>query len=122
MVGVCRAGLPLVLDTVTEGDGHCFFRAVLQQCRRPEIARVLQPRTFVSHDDLRKKVCNFMVRSRLPVVQDFKMRWVEFQLEEQWDDYWKKMAKDKEWADAPAVQGTAWFLEKDIHVIMDQPH
>ena len=38
MVGVRRAQLPLTLplNDITEGDGNCYFRAVLSQCQRPE--------------------------------------------------------------------------------------
>ena len=38
---------------------------------------------------------------------------------ESWKDFWERMARDKVWAEGPFIQGTAWFLQKDILIISD---
>ena len=37
MNAISRCQQPLRLDEITRGDGNCFPRAVVQQCRRPEV-------------------------------------------------------------------------------------
>ena len=38
---------------------------------------------------------------------------------EPWDAYWQRMSGDKVWVESMFIQGMAWFLERDIHIIMD---
>ena len=40
-----RCGLPLKLDTPTQGDGNCWVRSVEQQLERPELEEQLNERT-----------------------------------------------------------------------------
>ena len=70
---------------------------------------------------LRNKVATFMQKSNLPVVNQFKKEYktaVEPVTGETWAIYWLKMREDKVWADSVAVQGTAWYLNHDIYLIM----
>ena len=128
MEGVRRAQLPLrlPLDDITEGDGNCYFRAVCSQLQRPDVAASDQLRRL-DHRSLRRKVCSFMLKSRLPVVQNFKRNWYEFRLGD-YDQWWTDMAESKGniWAEGPVIHATAWFLERDIYVVsehasMDDP-
>ena len=115
MLGVQHAGLPLKMDGRTEGDGNCFPRAVKQQCERSMVAI----NTIRDHKDLRTKVCRFMVQQDIEVVQDMKIRWEALEVMEPWDQYWRRMSVDREWAEDIFIQGTAWFLERDILIIWD---
>ena len=116
MAGVRRAGLPLKMDTRTVGDGNCFPRAVTQQCQRAAMAI----NTVRDHKDLRKKLCKFMVETELQVVQVMKRLWeVSGGVEEPWEAYWQRMSGDKVWVESMFIQGMAWYLERDIHLIMD---
>ena len=128
MEGVRRAQLPLrlPLDDITEGDGNCYFRAVCSQLQRPDVAASDQLRRL-DHRSLRRKVCSFMLKSRLPVVQNFKRNWYEFRLGD-YDQWWTDMAESRGniWAEGPVIHATAWFLERDIYVVsehasMDDP-
>ena len=62
---------------------------------------------------------NFMLSTTNITVNAFK---VDFEqtvgLAEQvsWGNFWRRHLEDKEWADAIFIQGTAYFLEKDIHI------
>ena len=122
MEGVRRAQLPLrlPLDDITEGDGNCYFRAVCSQLQRLEVAA---PDHFrrLDHLSLRRKVCNFMLKSRLKVVENFKRNWYDFRLGD-YDQWWMAMAESKGniWAEGPVIHATAWFLERDIYVVSEQ--
>ena len=121
MVGVRRAGLPLKLDAITNGDNNCFFNAVFAQTRRCDVAQELAAggvAAITSPHDLRIKVARFAKRSRLAVVDEFKRRYYETHPEELWDEMWSRMEKDEEWADAITVQATAWLLHHDINIVM----
>ena len=122
MEGVTRAQLPLrlPLDDITEGDGNCYFRALCSQLQRPEVAAPGEI-TQLDHRSLRKAICNFMLKSRLPVVKDFKQRWMEFCLGN-YDQYWRRMAESRGniWAEGPVIHASAWFLERDIYVVSEK--
>ena len=119
MVGVRRAGLPLKLDAITRGDDNCFFHAVFAQCQRPSVAEELSGEPAIKDNyDLRLKISRFVRNSRLPLIQSFKKLYEESHPSESWDTFWKTMAKDREWADAITIQGAAWYLHHDIHVVM----
>ena len=122
MEGVQRAQLPLrlPLDDITEGDGNCYFRALCSQLQRPEVAAPDEFRQL-DHRSLRRKVCNFMLKSRLRVVETFKRNWYEFCLGD-YNQWWADMAASKGniWAEGPVIHATAWFLERDIYVVSEQ--
>ena len=122
MEGVRRAQLPLrlPLDDITEGDGNCYFRALCSQLQRPEVAAPDEIRQL-DHRSLRKAICKFMLKSRLPVVEDFKQRWFEFCLGN-YDQYWRGMAESRGdiWAEGPVIHASAWFLERDIYVVSEK--
>ena len=120
-----RCGLNLQLDKPTPGDGNCFSHAVIQQCQRSDIRPTLNRRTLNvlnsihPYLELKQGVKNFMIATKNIIVKAFK---VEFDqtvgLAEQvsWGHFWSQHLEDKEWADAIFIQGTAYFLEKDIHI------
>ena len=122
MVGVRRAQLPLrlPLNDITEGDGNCYFRAVLSQCQRPEVAAPEEIK-HLDHRSLRRNICNFMLKSQLPVVLHLKQRWSQFCLGD-YGKYWKDMAESRGdiWAEGPVIHATAWYLERHIYVVSEQ--
>ena len=122
MEGVRRAELPLTLplDDITEGDGNCYFRALWSQLQRPEVAAPEEIRQL-DHRSLRKAICDFMLKSRLPVVEEFKQRWFEFYLGN-YDQYWRGMAESRGdiWAEGPVIHASAWRLERDIYVVSEK--
>ena len=119
MIGVRRAGLPLKPDAITPGDDNCFFHAAFAQCQRPSVAQELSGEPAIrDNHDLRLKISRFARNSRLPLIQSFKKLYEESHPSESWDAFWKRMEKDREWADAIVVQVAAWFFHHDIHVVM----
>ena len=122
MVGVRRAQLPLRLpmNDITDGDGNCYFRALCSQCQRPEVAAPEEIR-HLDHRAMRKKICNFMLKSRLRVVLDFRRRWGEFGLGN-YEQYWTDMAESRGeiWAEGPVIHATAWYLERHIYVVSEK--
>ena len=125
MVGVRRARLPLrlPLDDITEGDGNCYFRALGSQLQRPEVAAPDHMRRL-DHRSLRKKICNFMLKSKLTVVEDFKKNWLDFQDSQlgDYNRYWTDMRDSRGdiWAEGPVIHATAWFLERDIYLVSEK--
>ena len=122
MVGVRNAQLPLTLplNDITEGDGNCYFRAVCSQCKRPEVAAPDHIRRL-DHRAMRKNICNFMLKSQLPVVLNLRERWFQFDLGD-YNPYWKNMAQSSGeiWAEFPVLHATAWYLERHIHVVSEK--
>ena len=125
MVGVRRARLPLrlPLDDITEGDGNCYFRALCSQLQRPEVAAPDHIRQL-DHRSLRNKICNFMLKSKLPVVKTTKQNWLDFQDSElgEYNRYWADMRDSKGdiWAEGPVIHATTWFLERDIYLVSEK--
>ena len=120
MEGVRRAQLPLTLplDDITEGDGNCWFRAVCSQCQRPDV-NADDDVKHLDHEGMRKKICNFMRKSLLPCVHEFKRNWYQSYLGD-YDQYWKDMSEVGKWADGPVIQATAWCLGRRIYVVSEQ--
>ena len=113
MDGVRRAHLPFKMDSWTSGDGNCFPRAAKQQCLR--LAVGIQ--YIKDYRDLRKKVTQYMLRSKDRVVVDMRRRWDELEVRWSWEDYWHRMARDTEWVEEPFIWATAWFLNRDIWIV-----
>ena len=80
MNAISRCQLHMKLDSITQGDGNCFPRAVVQQCRRPEIELYLNnnhingTQTFMS---VRRAVCDFMTKHEHPSIKTFKQSYNE---------------------------------------------
>ena len=120
---IARCQLHLKFDDFTVGDGNCFPRAVVQQCRRLEINTNLTEnrKTKTKHYmNVRAAVCKFMTSSQHPSIQQFKQSYIENEWPTNgiaWNDYWIAMSQDKVWVDYKFIQGTAWYLNQDIMVV-----
>ena len=125
MKNIRRLGLEInfALDDLTLADGNCFFRGILQQCRRPEVYSTLpdEVKVFVDNTDHHGfrywiKHCvlgSTHVRVQQETLQPF--------LPKPWDYYWSDdyMMKNGFWADSTMVRCTAWFLKKDLMIISE---
>ena len=120
-----RCGLNLQLDEPTPGDGNCFSHAIIQQAQRSDLRSTLNKRTqkvlnsIQPYLELKQGVKNFMLSTKNIVVNAFKVDFeqtVGLAEKVSWGNFWKRHLEDKEWADAIFIQGTAYFLEKDIHI------
>ena len=66
----------LTYDEPTIGDGNCFYHAIVQQLRRPEIRLFVDPELhFQHHHDLRLAVVNFI---RQNIVSDLFKNYRQF--------------------------------------------
>ena len=125
-----RCGLPLKLDTPTQGDGNCWVRAVQQQLERQDMEDQLNSRTSqvmnVRKQErylvLKKSIAEFTITSQHPTIRRAKE---SFEKEGQgaaddvtWESHWMKLARDKEWSDGLMIQATAWFIGHDIQLVM----
>lgn len=108
------------LDDVTLGDGQCFSTSCIQQMRRPEVNRCLDPRWqkyawIMDPRAFKYQVRKFMNTCNHSRIQDMKVEWKNF-TGRSWEDYWaaQHIMKKSTWADHSFVQSTAWFLNLDI--------
>ena len=126
METVNRLQLPLKLDFLTEGQGNCFPMSIMQQCQRPEISNYLRPSVKqivnlrTGHVILRRKVKNFVMKSKTERVILFKKQFEETDglvNKESWNQYWDRMATDKTWVDYWFIQATSWYLQLNIWIV-----
>ena len=79
---ILRCKLQLKFDNQTEGKGNCFPYAIVQQCRRPEIRSWLQEHKqtaiFANIQTVRNRVANFALKSKLPIVSNYKSNYEQF--------------------------------------------
>ena len=121
---VVKFGLNVCVDDITPDKGDCFFVAVIQQLRRPEIFSTL-PRSLQqmadlwNHLALRKAVCSFAKSS--PEVAARREFFLYSTGGVPWDVYWgaNHLMRATVWVDAAAVQVTAWFLQMDLMIVSD---
>ena len=125
MTTIRRLGLDVnfTRDDLTLADGNCFFRGVLQQCRRTDVYSTLPDdvKVFVDNQDhygFRRWVKDCVFASNHVRVQQETLQPV---LPKPWDYSWsdKYMMKNGFWADHTIVQCTAWFLKKDLMIISE---
>ena len=95
---ILRCKLQLKFDNKTEGKGNHFPYAIVQQCRRPEIKGWLQGNKqaaiFTSNQTVRNRVANFALKSRLPIIANYKANYEQFN-NLPWSEYWNRMETDK---------------------------
>ena len=62
-----------------------------------------------------------MLKSKLPVVKDFRKNWLDFQLGD-YILYWTDMrdSKGDVWAEGAVIHATAWMLERHIHLVSEK--
>ena len=130
MIHVKRHKLQLKLDRLTKGAGDCFMVAVLQQLQREEVfvsctEEVKRIAEMLDHQELRKLVKDFVMRSRLKKVREMKENYNaarDADLESgrntrSWNQYWDNMLTKGVWADSHFVQATSLYLAMDIGIV-----
>ena len=126
MNAISRCQLHMMLDEITQGDGNCFPRAVVQQCKRQEIQKNIENniKMKVNHFmSIRNSVCDFMLNASHPCIERFRQSYMvnEYQVSRiSWNDYWFAMRQNKVWVDYKFIQGTAWYLNHDIMIVTTQ--
>jgi hypothetical protein len=108
------------MGQLTLGDGNCFPRGVVQQLKRPNVTRESTSagrHQIRDHQELRDLVAHFMTNPDMPVeIRNFKERYEETH-RIPWATYWKEMRQDRVWADSIMLQGTAWYLHRDLCIV-----
>ncbi len=122
-------------DSETIGDGNCLYRAIEQQLRRPKLNQFLNSEhRQLDHVQLRKQICDFMMRSLPPenqpqnspsiVMGQYFKRCEEIDISSD-RSYWgfgtireflSDQKRDKVWANQIMIQGAACFLGIGIGV------
>ena len=126
MNAISRCQLHMMLDEITQGDGNCFPRAVVQQCHRQEIQKNIEKsiKMKVNHFmSIRSAVCDFMMNISHPCIERFRQSYNvnEYPVSRiPWNDYWFAMRQNKVWVDYKFIQGTAWYLSHDMMIVTTQ--
>ena len=112
-----RLKLPWICSKPTEGDGSCFFHALIDQLEQPGARDYVSPRCASIHDStsLRIAVINFIISNgQLHSLEGFQT--LKQQIEDQmsWQSYLDKIRKPTTDADDFLIWCTAIFLGKDI--------
>jgi hypothetical protein len=113
----------MIMDEITQGDGNCFPRAVMQQCKRQEIKNSINKniKMKVNHFmSIRNAVCDFMLNVNHPCIETFRHSYManEYPVSRiSWNDYWFAMRQNNVWVDYKFIQGTAWYLSQDIMIV-----
>jgi hypothetical protein len=117
---ISKCQLHMIMDEITQGDGNCFPRAVMQQCKRQEIKNSINKniKMKVNHFmSIRNAVCDFMLNVNHPCIETFRHSYManEYPVSRiSWNDYWFAMRQNNVWVDYKFIQGTAWYLSQDI--------
>ena len=114
-----------VLDQITLGDGQCFSTACIQQMRRPDINKSLDPKWqkyswIMDSRAFKFQVRKFMQACQHQQVQALKGDWQNF-TGMRWEEYWgaNHIMKKSTWVDHEFIQSAAWFLQLDIVIHQD---
>ena len=105
MNAISRCQLHMMLDSITEGDGNCFPRAVVQQCKRQEIQKNIENSKKITLNhfmSIRSAVCDFMLNVSHPCIETFKQSYIvnEYPVSKiSWNDYWFAMRQNNVWVD-----------------------
>ena len=115
---IAELQLSFETDEITKGDGNCFFGAIFQQLKRPELE--MENCMFESAESLRAAICSFAISNskHTSFIRSYKERYNEIE-KPKWDTFFRKMKLDGVWACGPVAQVTAWLLQRDFWVISE---
>ena len=102
MKTVRKLSLPFKRDSLTDADGNCFPKSILQQLKRPQFFKSLSPiwEEIVKEKDhlkFRREVVRFILGSRHPRVTEFKRDFnIGYGPEQKktWAQYWEEMRRN----------------------------
>jgi hypothetical protein len=119
-----QLGLPYVIDTITMGDGNCFFRALIQQLDH------FRANSFGSHGNLRQALIDFVctneslqdnevfLAAKENYVQNRKTE--DESNSEAWIRLAGEMLIDGKWADDIFILCASVFLGRYIYITSNQ--
>ena len=120
------------LDELTKGEGSCFMIAIIQQLNRREVfdnsrEEVKELARTKDQYQLRIVVKNFICRDK---INHPKVQWLRYMHEldqiakaaddeetETWEEYWRRLMIDNEWADSYFIRATALYLNMTIQIM-----
>ena len=127
------------LDERTPADDECFFHAIIQQGKRPEVFRVLPEdiKKIVTSGDsmkLRNSIVDYMANEENEKVEAIKRNyqisrellcnmpknWIGWREYPEWEVYLKDMRERSTWADDKVLRVAAILLKMDIFVITEK--
>ena len=119
-----RFDLPFVIKEPTQGDGNCFFRAVVNQIQRNDVIIDIPSQMISSHILLRNAVVDFVSYNyELNTSEEFQIAKIDYcqkyqlagePIERTWERKLADMRKNGTWAEDLFVVCTAMFLKNDI--------
>ena len=112
-----RLKLPWICSRPTEGDGSCFFHALIDQLSQPGARDRVSDRCASIHDSLslRRAVINFIsTNNDLHALEGFIILKEQIQAQISWQAYLNDMRNPTKDADDFIIWCTAIFLGKDI--------
>ena len=96
------------LDDITEGDGNCGTRAIIQQ-----LEHINDPNfKNMNHEILREEVAKFAITSNDERVKTYRENWTD----EEWTNLWKEQATKNNWINQDFLQIAAIYLNRDIEI------
>ena len=107
-----RCGLRVNVDHNTPSDGNCWYHAVVQQLRRPEILTLLNSEMkFMDSKTLREKVCSYIQGFQLscPYIIEYRKH-SQLTSPIHWKQYLHRHSKDGTFADQLFIQATAVLI------------
>ncbi len=69
---------------------------------------------------MRDAVVKFIRESKYPGIHSLKIHYTENiapAMGESWEEYWRRMAQDRTWADHMFIQATAWLIQCDMLIV-----
>ena len=114
-----KCGLSVRLDSLTIGDGNCWYHAVVQQIRRPEIyCRVDSKYRNIGHRELRAKVSSYVrdIHMHCPNIILYKTAVLNRNPNMTWELYLQGQSTNNIMADDIFIMATAVLIGLDIHI------
>ena len=113
-----QCGLNVRLDSYTPGDGDCWYHAVVQQLRRPEISAIIYRKlTVIDRHDLRAKLSSNVhdIQYHCPNILLYKT-FIENNNNFTWGQYLNEQSSNNRMVDDIFIMSTAVLIGLDIHI------
>ena len=101
--------LPLIMDEPTPGKGNCFFAALCQQMRRPEVGL----ENLYTVQSLRRLTCEYAMSDKDERVNILRENY-EVTASKPWNIFFSEMRKNGIYAEGPLVFVCAYMLGRNI--------
>ena len=118
-----RCGLRVRLDAETPGYGNCWYYAIVQQMRRPEISCLIDVNIrYLNHYALRRKVSDYVetIHSTCPAILNYKNLYIANHPTLTWEKYMREQSSNGSYADEIFIMATAVLIGLDIHITSEE--